>query len=183
MSARLRTVAALYCEAGSVYNSLPFVDVYDQCRDARTYTGDSPVVAHPPCRLWSRMRAFSAAPVEEKDLAFHAIAQVRRCGGVLEHPVGSSLWSVAQLPAPGEGDAHGFATVVDQQWFGHLARKRTLLYVCGVDWWRVPQMPMTLGEAQCVVSGRGRQLPKRLRSSSPPDFARWLVAIARSARE
>lgn len=179
MSDQHITVAALYCEKQSIYHTIPGVDVYDEKRDARTYDGEFPVVAHPPCRLWSRMKFFSTADLSEKYLAFHALEQVRRCGGVLEHPVGSSFWPSASLPTPGQFDQYGFTTVVDQWWFGHRARKRTLLYMCGVDWAMIPPLPLVLGVAECVLAGRGKPLPKRLRSSSPEAFAKWLVCVAR----
>ena len=46
-------VAVLFARADSVYKTLPGVDVYDIERDARTYDGPWPVVAHPPCTRWS----------------------------------------------------------------------------------------------------------------------------------
>ena len=51
-----RTVAALFCRRDSNYKLLPGVDVYDADRDARTYDGPHPVIAHPPCRGWGELR-------------------------------------------------------------------------------------------------------------------------------
>jgi len=48
----VRTVAALYVQTDGVYYGLPGVDPWDEERDARTYVGPHPVVAHPPCQLW-----------------------------------------------------------------------------------------------------------------------------------
>ena len=43
-------VAVLFARADSIYKTLPGCDVYDIKRDARTWPGGCPVVAHPPCR-------------------------------------------------------------------------------------------------------------------------------------
>ena len=47
-------IAALYVESRGVYAGLPDVDLRDRDRDARTYAGPWPVVAHPPCARWGR---------------------------------------------------------------------------------------------------------------------------------
>ena len=40
------TVAALYVEPDGPYAGLDGVEVWDEARDARTYAGPQPVVAH-----------------------------------------------------------------------------------------------------------------------------------------
>jgi hypothetical protein len=109
-------VSALFVRADSIYSDLLF-DVWDEARDARNYAGPWPVVAHPPCRAWGRLRQFAKPRPDEKQLALRAVELVRRYGGVLEHPFGSSLWAAAGLPLPGKIDAYGGWTVlVDQGW-------------------------------------------------------------------
>lgn len=100
-------VAVLFARADSNYKSLDGVDVYDMDRDARTYDGPHPVVAHPPCRAWGRLRAFANARPDERNLGRLATALVREFGGVLEHPAGSTLWAAQRLPRPGERDNWG----------------------------------------------------------------------------
>lgn len=123
--------AALYCTPDSVYKRLEGVDCFDIYRDARTYRGWLPVVAHPPCRAWGRLRQFAKPRDDEALTGFHAVEQVRRCTGVLEHPSGSTLWAAAGLPRPDEpADAWGgFSVTVNQADYGHPARKSTWLYI------------------------------------------------------
>lgn len=63
------TVAALYVRRDSPYKALPDVECYDVDRDARSYAGPWPVVAHPPCRAWGRLRHMAKPRVDERDLA------------------------------------------------------------------------------------------------------------------
>ena len=47
-------VAALFVETDGTYFGVPGVQPWDEPRDARTYAGPLPVVAHPPCQRWGR---------------------------------------------------------------------------------------------------------------------------------
>ena len=189
-------VAALFCRADSNYKSIPGVDVYDAERDARTYDGPHPVIAHPPCRGWGQLRhmAFKVRP-DERNLARLSVALVREFGGVLEHPLQSDLWRAQQLPVPGARDQFGgFTVVIDQFWWGHKARKRTALYVVGCAPADVPKIPIILGDAPmlCGTSGRRKdgtrraqtkpEITKTEREHTPPDFAAWLVELARRCK-
>src|SRR5690348_15539512 len=101
------TVAILFARRDSVYKTLPDCDVYDIDRDARTFPGGMPVVAHPPCRSWGILSHMAKPAPGERELALWAVDRVRECGGVLEHPRGSRLWVEKPLPAPGQVDAWG----------------------------------------------------------------------------
>jgi len=177
-------VTILFARADSIYKRMPDCDVYDAARDARTWPGGSPVVAHPPCRAWGRLRTFAAHVPGEKELALWAVDQVRKFGGVLEHPYGSTLWDAAGLPKPGERDAFGgFTLAMPQYWFGHRAEKATWFYVVGIEPDEVPTIPLKLGEPSHVVQSRKRSgyrphIPKREREQTPPEMAEWLVGLA-----
>lgn len=180
-------IAVLFARADSVYKTLGGCDVYDIKRDARTWPGGCPVVAHPPCRAWGQLRYFAKPQPGEKELALWAVDQVRRWGGVLEHPARSTLWPVAGLPEPGCIDARGGWTLVtDQYWFGHRARKRTRLYIVGCAPLDLPTMPLALGEAPCTLglySGRDKSrcrppITKPEHEQTPRGFAEWLVEVA-----
>lgn len=133
MTEGLRTVAALYVDPRGPYPKMAGVEPWDERRDARQYAGPHPIVAHPPCGPWGRLRAMNRH--QPRELALIAVEQVRRYGGVLEHPSGSLLWRERHLPLPGEfADAFGGWTFdVDQCDLGHVARKQTWLYLVGVN--------------------------------------------------
>lgn len=179
-------VAVLFARKNSIYKTLPGVDVWDQQRDALNWPGGCPVVAHPPCRAWGQLRRWANPEPGEKRLALWAVEQLRRWGGVLEHPAQSTLWPVAGLPEPGHIDAWGgWTLVIDQNWWGHRARKRTRLYIHGCAPSEIPDYPLRLGEATHTL-GLGRNNCRRRRPSitkiereaTPLDLAKWLVELA-----
>ena len=187
----MQTVAVLFARQDSVYKSIPGCDVWDIQRDALNWPGGCPVVAHPPCRAWASLRNHAKPRDGEKDLAFFAINAVRKNGGVLEHPWLSTLWAVAGLPEPGRIDNFGGWTLpIDQNWWGHRARKRTRLYICGMRAFDLPDIPIRLGEATHTIglwSGRNRStcrpsVNKREYEHTPPELAYWLVDLARRCK-
>lgn len=174
---------------------MPECDVYDIDRDARTWPGGSPAVAHPPCRAWGRLSHMAKPRPDEKDLARFAVAMIRQFGGVLEHPNASRLWDDQNLPIPGSRDEFGgFTLPIFQQWFGHRAEKSTLLYVVGCEPGDVPNIPIVLGAATHVVStgstnhikfganGWRPAISHKEREQTPPELARWLVELARRCK-
>ena len=188
----MKTVAILCARADSDYKAIPGCDVYDEARDARTFGGGLPVVTHPPCRLWGRLRAFARSKDEtaERALGIWCANQVREWGGVLEHPISSTLWPAAELPRPGQRDRWGgFTVAMPQQWFGHRAEKWSWFYVCGIEPADLPAIPYVLGEAERTIglwSGRcrdrcRRSVTKRERDATPPALAAWLIETAKRA--
>lgn len=195
----LPACSVLFARSDSVYFEFSDVDVWDVERDARLFRGRGPVVAHPPCRAWGRLRKQANPRADEKALALFAVEQVRRCGGVLEHPAGSTLWPAAGLPACGERDVYGGWTyVVSQRWFGHRAEKLTSLYIVGCAPADLPRVDFALGRASHVVGGSGRRVDgsrlhkgdagwrpdvgKAEREATPRAFAAWLLALAKRCR-
>ncbi len=190
-------VAALYVDpVGGPYPRLGLdvygwmdarqVSIFD--RDARHYEGPHPVVAHPPCGPWGRFRRRYKGGEGSKDCGPRAVEQVRRWGGVLEHPAHSTLWAHCGLPTPGaDPDEHGGWTLhIEQVDWGHPCKKPTWLYIVGT--YEVPPMPLSLGgPTHCMVRVLRNphdlpELPRRQRHLTPPMLAVWLVSVARRAR-
>lgn len=186
----MRTVAALYVDPRGPYPGMRDVECWDEKRDARRYRGPHSIVAHPPCGSWSKLRHLAQGA--DRVCGPIAVRQVRRWGGVLEQPAGSGLWHFCGLPRVGTGlDAYGgFSVEVDQVSWGHVARKRTWLYLVGI----APEMIITIrtgGEPThwCSGGGTGKgKVPRGIKVCSPEqrrrtpvEFARYLVALARQA--
>lgn len=179
-------VAVLFARADSIYKSLPGCDVWDVQRDARLWPGRMPVIAHPPCRAWGALSHMSKPRADEKKLALWAVDQVREFGGVLEHPLASKLWKAAKLPEMGRRDKHdGLTLIVDQWWWGHPAHKWTRLYICGATG-AMPPIPLRFGSAEKTITGikgqPGRRCTDAEREHTPPQFAEWLVELARCCK-
>jgi hypothetical protein len=182
----------LFARGDSVYKALPDCDVFDQERDARTFDGNCPIVAHPPCRGWGRLRGLANPTQDELANGVWAADQVRKNGGVLEHPAGSLLWYAAFLPHPGSVDRWGGWTLpVAQQWWGHRAEKLTWLYIRGVEPAGVPVMPLVLGRAERVIGsssirkghpGFRSECTRAEREATPIELALWLVELAQRSK-
>lgn len=171
-----RRVAALFVRRTSHYKAIPGVDAFDADRDALTWQGGCPVIAHPPCRSWGKLRHFAKPRDGERELAIWAIAQVRRWGGVLEHPIHSQLWAAAGCLSPGIRDDHGGVLVtLNQGDFGHRAPKATGLYVVRAP---LPVVPFDLA----TPVGRVEFMGTAERERTPEPLAALLVDIARAAQ-
>jgi hypothetical protein len=183
---QVREIAVLCGAVGGVYCDREAVELFDQERDVRTFTGGKPVVAHPPCRSWSLRLAHQAKPEPgEKELGPLCVAHVRTCGGVLEHPAHSRLFEATGMPRPGQGtDAWGGWTLgVWQAWWGHPTRKATWLYFCGIEPGTV-QTPFRLLPAMRAHQEHRffQYATKAQKSATPPEMADWLIQHARNAR-
>jgi hypothetical protein len=202
---------ALFVDAKGIYPALLGADrCWDVERDARTYAGDDPVVAHPPCQLWVNMAAVNWKRYGRQKPAWYtggtdegcflsAYLSVRRFGGVLEHPAGSHAWGaaydVSRPPEPGRWWAHSFGSSepgeareawvceVWQSAYGHAARKRTWLMYCGR---RPPfELNWTRAPGTHQVGWFDRNKPtlsKREASATPRLFAEALIHLAEWSR-
>jgi hypothetical protein len=174
------TVAALFVQRRGVYAGVPDVELWDAKRDARTYAGPWPVVAHPPCSRFCRL-----AGLVEKRWGYKrgddgggfaaALEAVRKFGGVLEHPAYSDAWTIYGLPIPNVGGGWqrgiegGWTAHVEQFRYGHAARKATWLYAYGVKhlpslrWGCTPDKASLALVSWCGNNGGEPFLPEALR--------------------
>lgn len=197
-------IAALFVQKNGIYFGLPNVDPWDELRDARTYSGPLPVVAHPPCERWGRY--WSGGPSarvcrrkgDDNGCFAVALASVRTWGGVLEHPEASHAWGAHGLKAPPRSGGWvaadfegGWTCCVEQGYYGHKARKATWLYAHGVDlpslrWGNAPGTFNLLDEgfhskeerARKIKTGICQRLSKRQRAATPIEFRDLLISIA-----
>lgn len=185
-------VAALFVERDGVYFGLDGVDPWDESRDARLYAGSLPVVAHPPCQLWTNFAAVNFKryggehnrPGNDGGCFAAALAAVRRCGGVLEHPAFSRAWAAFDLPRPGIGWSGGPREWVCEVWqsaYGHKARKRTWLFYVGLPptalRWERPAGTHQVGWFDRIKPALG----KREASRTPVAFRNELIRLAASS--
>ena len=138
-------IAALFVDQTGTYAELDNVEMWDEARDARLYSGPHRVVAHPPCQRWGKFWHGSTAKPHQFRLGEDggcfaaALTAVRNYGGALEHPAFSKAWSFFGLSTPPSrggwipADLFGGMTChVEQGHYGHMSRKATWLYAAGV---------------------------------------------------
>ena len=200
-------IAALYVQTNGIYFGLPNVDPWDRRRDARTYAGPWPVIAHPPCERWGRYWHGSVRKPHQYRLGDDegcfaaALAAVRQWGGVIEHPEASHAWTAFGLTKPPRHGGWvvadfegGWTCCVEQGRYGHFANKPTWLYAYGVDlpslrWGKGPQRlhPVILARhgyekaRRCgmiaMVGGKDKSL---IRGATPIEFRDLLISMVQS---
>jgi hypothetical protein len=175
-----RPIAVLCAAHRSVYCGMSGVEVYDRNRDARTFGGGMPVIAHPPCRSWSAKCRHQAKPEPgEQGLGLWCAEQVKRWGGVLEQPAYSLLWEAAELPRPGiTSRGYSWSLEIWQAWFGYPMKKATWLYFSNIFAGDLPPIPYRLHPRGGDRLAEQR-MSKQQRSATSLEFAEWLVRVAR----
>jgi len=169
-------VAALFVRKKNHYSGLG-CDCFDFDRDALTWRGGQPGVFHPPCRSWSQLSHMAKPRPGERELALWSIEKVREFGGVVEHPYNSRLWATVGCLSFGVRDQFGGVLFpVYQSWFGHLAPKKTSLYLVGAP---VPELAHFIAAAVPPVR-TVESLCRASRERTPPAFARFLFDLAES---
>ena len=164
-------ITALCVSPNSVYKQLG-VECYDYKRNARTFIGKNPVIAHPPCRGYSAHMAHFAKPAPgEKDLALFCTEQIARNGGVLEHPAHSRFVRLF------EGNPQWKICKLNQSWFGYPTKKKTWLLMPAH--YSVPEFPFVLESY-----GKDKQIFEHMsakrRSHTTVQFATWLITLVLS---
>lgn len=205
-------IAALYVAQDGCYANRPGVDVWGIDRNARSYVGPHPVVAHPPCQRWGRFwhgstRKPHQFQMGEDDGCFSgALHAVLKWGGVLEHPADSHAWDdeffkIRRPPRTGgwvpDDQYGGWTCYVEQGHYGHFSRKPTWLYASKAHcpeliWGPASQRlhPIALekyGYAKARRIGMaamiGGKNKTRIREATPLPFRDLLISIARSVHQ
>lgn len=191
-------VVVLYADPRGPYPKLVGSEYcWAKGRDARSYNGPWPVVAHPPCHLWTNLAAVNFKryggehnrPGNDDGCFASALASVRRCGGVLEHPAFSKAWDKYGLWPPSRMGWQGskvsgeWVCEVWQSAYGHKARKRTWLFWKGIG--TPPELRWLRSDGKYQVGWFDRIKPtlsKVEASRTPILFARELVRLAQVSR-
>lgn len=168
----MEKIPTLFTDEKSNYNYDDRFDPWPVGRNALEFIGEKAIIAHPPCRLFSRMRSFSTAPGRERFLAYYAIGLVRRNGGIVEHPRSSTLWKQCQVGTPLNPDHYGgYVIHVHLHWFGFPAQKKTCLYIVGIPYSKLPPFPISFDAITHTVSTSKRsslhEISKNSRSKTP----------------
>lgn len=186
-------VAALFVDPKGPYSLMGGVELWDEVRDARLYTGNYPVVAHPPCNRWGKMAPINlkrwGTPIGEDGGCFEkALLSVRKWGGVLEHPQGSIAWKTFSLEKP---QGVSWQRVAPTEWvgevwqsdYGHLATKKTWLLYVGNKQPQPYKIARKRGTHQVgggIHTGNNKKprLNQNLTHLTPLLFAEYLVKLA-----
>lgn len=112
--------AVLWVGIPTVYSGFRGLELYNATRDAFTFNGPGPIIAHPPCGPWGKYKGQTFW--DDQSHGVKAMEFVHRFGGVVEQPLGSTLFRVHGKPS-------GQVIRVNQGDYGHRSLKPTLLYV------------------------------------------------------
>jgi hypothetical protein len=193
-------ISALYVQKDGCYFSDSRIDPWDKDRNALNYTGDNPVIAHPPCQLWGNLAFVNYKrwggdhnkPGNDGGCFKSALDNVNRCGGVLEHPAFTRAWKEYGLQRPEKGkwikSGHGWTCEVWQSAYGHKANKRTWLYYKGVHppfelRWDTLKGTHQIGYHD--QRGKDRNKPtvsKKEASATPLEFRETLIGLAQRSK-
>ena len=193
-------ISALFVQSEGCYFGIDDIDPWDEERDAKTYNGNNPVIAHPPCQLWGKMANVNFSrwggehnrPGNDGGNFKFAIDAVNRCGGVLEHPALTYAWNEYDLERPEKGkwirSGLGWVCEVWQSAYGHKANKATWLYYKGDSRpfemiWDRPVGSHQIGFQD--QRGKARNKPtlgKKEANATPERFKNSLLNLAISSR-
>lgn len=196
-------IAALYVLPDGPYSNLPWIDPWDEKRDARNYAGPHRVIAHPPCERWERYWSGGPSAKVRRTLGDDngcfaaALESVRKWGGVLEHPEASHAFRRfgLRLPDkkgqwwPANSRVGEWVCCVEQGHYGHPARKATWLFTVDCDrpeliWGPAPKgIRLDQGFHSKEERDRARRtgvcqrLSQRQRKLTPTAFRDLLISI------
>lgn len=157
-------ITVLCVMENSNYYKIPGLDLWDINRDAYNFKHSefqfNKIIAHPPCQQWGCLKKFAHENKREKELAVYCLELVQKNGGILEHPLGSTLFKEC-------GITKGIIKV-RQSWWGYEAHKETLLYFNQVK-------PIMYPITYDIAPKKVQNMDKKQRSKTPLKMCQWLV--------
>lgn len=168
-------IPVLFVHNRSNYKKDKDFDCYDEKRNAYTFNSSQALICHPPCRLYSRLKGLSNAPIEEKQAAYFSLDLVRKNGGILEHPHDSDFWKENKIIAPNTGydEFGGFTILILQSWFNYYTPKKTILYIVGINKNQLPK----INEINNIRLRHFENLTKKQRSETTQELVTYLKQI------
>jgi len=160
-------INVLFTNKFSIYDILN-CNTYNEDRNALTFSKNIPAIYHPPCRLFSRLKTFSKADKSEKELAFWSIEKVNKYGGLIEHPLGSSLFKESGIKL--NDDNH---IIIKLSNFGFEAEKKTIIYFNGIEKNELPLLPYNNRPVKKTIP----QLSYKKRANTPFCCAIYLIEL------
>lgn len=135
-----------------------------------------PVIAHPPCRLWGKLKQFvEIQPLlrkEERELGRFCVRAVIKEGGILEQPFDSELFYDMKLPLGGAINSLGFTLEMPQRMFGHYMIKNTWFFFSKIEYEDLePLLPALHGKPLKSI----QRLSHKQRDATPYRLAKWLI--------
>lgn len=170
---KIEKIPVLFTNVISNYNNDNRFEPYNINNDAMNFNDNRPLIAHPPCRLWSKLKGLSTAPQHERGLAYHALYLVYKNGGILEHPYPSDLWNQTGLLTTKLKKNH-ILLKINQGNFGLEIRKPTLLFINGLTHNQLPDYPFMENPK---IYQKIENLKKDKRSETPPQLIEFFYSI------
>lgn len=176
-------ITVLYVQSGSFYERFKDLDLWNIERNAILFKGKNVLIAHPPCRGFGRLRSFSNHTGCELLLAYSAISKVRVNGGIVEHPISSTLWQKMKVGSIKTPDRWGgYLIKIHLSDFGFKARKPTGLYIVGCKFSELPVQPISfdaITHSICTSKKSAKkELDSKIRSKTPVALIHWFLEVA-----
>lgn len=174
--------AVLFASKNSIYKTFEEADVYDIDRNALSFNSSIPIIAHPPCRSFSRLSHFSNPTKEELIYPAFCLLKIYENGGIFEHPAFSKVFDIYNLPKPGHKNKFGFTISIDQRWFNLPVIKNTWLFISGCSINEIPPTTLNFNAIEYQWSpnknkNKLKHLPKSFRAKTTIEFASYLISI------
>jgi hypothetical protein len=113
------SISVLCVCKNSNYELFPYLDLWNAERNVYLFNSGNPVIAHPPCAQWGKLKYFAKENQLEKKLAIWCFELVLMNGGIFEHPEGSTIFKYMGYKP---------TMSVNLNWFGSPFKKTTYLF-------------------------------------------------------